>query len=162
MGRTIVMPATVAKHLREGLLVEMGDAAEQLAELTLAGAPLTHEVAYRSALWRIEATRSLLARVGVMPPMAQRPIELDLNEYPLILTAVLKSQQLADKQRVQDAKAEGLTRAPTEDRALSEFVAILEEAMSRSAKAKRERRFSGSLRAERILTGSTLRSRTHH
>jgi hypothetical protein len=163
MGRTIMMPAAVAKRLRQGLLVEMGDAAECLAELTLPG-ELGHELAYHAALWRIEGTRSLLSRIGVAAPIAaERAVELDLDEYPLVILEVLKSQRLAQIQRAQDARAEGLTRAISDDRLLSEFIAAIEETIGgsakRSAKAKRERRLSGSFRAERILRVRMLPAR---
>lgn len=139
MAEPVVLPPEVVLELRRGLLVAMGTAAERLAVLTLAGQP-SHLPSYESSLWTIDATRSLLDKVSVVPPKPETSISLLEDEYPLLLYSALRSRHERIQSRLQDVAIScGGPYEPTDD-ALGQFVACLRRRLTGGPREQEERR----------------------
>ena len=160
MRTVIVVPAAVAPYLREGLLQEMGAAAERLAQITLSGS-VGDEGAYDSALWRIEAARALLSRIGV-DAVRSAPLRLDTDMYPLVLYKVLEAQHQRALTRSQDRQAEGLARDGVSAAPLAELerlLGTLRELVRQSSASSQEAHLRDPASGERITAVLSNRRR---
>lgn len=111
----IVVPSGLVRCLRRGLLLDLGDAAEHLSVLALQGdGVICDPVAYRSAMWALDATRALLEKIGVVETGSPSDVELDRDDFPFLVFKVLERQHLTETVRLQDAELDGFAPPPTE------------------------------------------------
>ncbi|HTZ88386.1 MAG TPA: hypothetical protein VMB05_17105 [Solirubrobacteraceae bacterium] len=158
VGRLILVTPTLAPYLRKGLLKEMGAAADRLSELALCG-EVTDRRTHESALWTIEATRKVLAKIGECPPEKPYAVALSRNDYPFIVYKALRSQFAAANARAQDEAVEGRSSRATVSNELASAVSALRVAITHSVTAKREAKLSGAPIKERIIPASVGRTR---
>ena len=149
MPAPVHVPLAIVGHLREGLYIAMGSAAERLAVLTLPGA-LAHVPAYESALWTIEATRTLLDVVGLSKPSPEVGITLESSQYPFLVFKILESCHKSELARSQDREVLGLRRGSRDEGALEVFVAALKRTATNSSQAREERAVLGAINTGRI------------
>jgi len=149
MESSFTIPAQLVEHLRRGLLVAMGSSAERLADLTLPGA-LTHEDAYDTALWMIEAARIVLKHVGLSAPIPERDVLLDEDSHLVLVLRVLQVRHEAESARSEDARAEGLEHLRDNSEALESVVEALKRHISRLHYADREAALIGPVSGGRL------------
>jgi hypothetical protein len=135
-----VVPAELVPDLRRALLRLMGSAAERLAIISLSG-ELTHLPSYESALWTVQATATLLERIGVRPPEHQRAVSLLPNEYPLLLSRALRwHHELLESRRRDEASYRGASPDVPEDDRLGQLIAELRRRRAGDVHEDEERR----------------------
>src|SRR5262245_54640860 len=83
-GRLMLVTPALAPYLRRGLLNEMGAAAQRLSELALCG-KMTDPRGYEAALWTIEATRTVLAKIGDGMSEKTYAVALSRDDHPYIV-----------------------------------------------------------------------------
>ncbi len=143
----LVTPA-VAPHLRRGLLKQMGVATERLSALATGG-EIGDRRGYESALWTIDATRKVLAKIGDRAPESPSSVVLLRDDHPYIVYKALKSQLAAGGRAGGEAAEGGRPRAASSE--LAAAVSVLLAAISHSATAKREAKLSGAPARERVI-----------
>jgi hypothetical protein len=89
MSTTLTVPAEIAGHLRCGLHMELGHAAEEIATLSTLRDRESYPDWYAEPLQQLDAARALLDAVGWSLTDSPEPVEIDLDQHRPILVAAL-------------------------------------------------------------------------
>jgi hypothetical protein len=143
MSTTLIVPAEMVGHLRNGLHSSIGDAVQEIAHVVDMPDREQHPERYREPLEHFDAVRALLDLIGwgeTDPPVE---VSVDLREHRRALTDALQIALLAGNDDLEEAeaidaqrarRAEPPKREATTRRvlALREFVAAVEAQVERS------------------------------
>jgi hypothetical protein len=92
MSATLAVPATLAKCVREGLHIEIGNASEQVTDWTQFPRELHVEI-YREPL-RIQCEAlAVLEEVGGVTPVPPAPFEVNLDKHHSMMLRVIHEQR---------------------------------------------------------------------
>jgi hypothetical protein len=151
----IILPGPIVPDLRKGLFTAQAAAGERLFILTLSGVVQDQDMpAYMAALWVIDAARALLDRVELAQRKTEIDVELDGDEYPLLILRVLESRLRLDGRDARD-KLHGPSRHPADDTSrLSAFAAELAGRVLGTPQAAREAELIGAVSSGRIVPGA--------
>jgi hypothetical protein len=154
----LIVTPTLLPHLRKGLLVELGFAADMLSQLTLRG-DVADRHAYESATWRIDAARKLLGRVGVSATGLGDAVELSFDDHPFVVYRALREQLELAVVRGESEAVEGRAARAVVDGELESVVAMLRALLARSSGAMREARSYGHIAETQIIAPRGKRPR---
>jgi hypothetical protein len=89
MSTTLTVTAEIVGHLRCGLHMELGHAAEEIATLSALRDRETYRDWYAEPLEQFDAARALLDAAGWSMTDSPERVEIDLDQYQPILVAAL-------------------------------------------------------------------------
>jgi len=89
MSTTLTVPAEIVGHLRCGLHMELGHAAEEIATLSTLRDRETYPGWYAEPLQQLDAARALLDVVRWSPIDDSEPVTIDFDQHQPILVAAL-------------------------------------------------------------------------
>ncbi|HUB73081.1 MAG TPA: hypothetical protein VL979_03455 [Solirubrobacteraceae bacterium] len=89
MSTTLTVPAEIVGHLRCGLHIELGHAAEEIATLSTLRDRETYPGWYAEPLQQLDAARALLDVVRWSTIEDSEPVTIDFDQHQPILVAAL-------------------------------------------------------------------------
>ncbi len=120
MSDTITVPASLARCLREGLHSELGDAAEQIKDMTGRIGERSVET-YEEILARRQETQLLLEDIGGETGDPPTPIEVDSAHRPIVLR-VLEGRKQSYVERLKEIEGDDQREATEMIQALHAFI----------------------------------------
>jgi hypothetical protein len=90
MSTTLTVPAEIVAHLRCGLHIELGHAAEEIATLNSLRDRESYPDWYAEPLGQLDAVRALLDAVGWSTIDDRKPVEIEVDQHRPILVAALR------------------------------------------------------------------------
>ncbi len=89
MSTILIVPAEIVGHLRCGLHMELGHAAEEIATLSTLRDRESYPGWYAEPLQQLDAARALLDAVGWNTIDNPKPVEIEVDRHRPILVAAL-------------------------------------------------------------------------